>query len=90
VFPKRAEKPSPTLYHVVIKADDPDSGDVRDRMGLLNAAMARVVKGAADFNVVLADYECGCLELDVWTDRLRGIVRGEVRVQVEAHEVTAA
>jgi hypothetical protein len=85
---KRASDREPVMYHVVLKADRPDPAQetvesIRSRMGLLNSAMARVIRGALDYVVTLADYEQGCLELDVWTDRVMGIEQARVSVQVE-------
>jgi hypothetical protein len=73
------------MYHVVIETDVPEQDtveSVRSRMGLLNAAWARIVREADDFTITLADYERGCVELDVLTTRMRGIVDAKVSVHV--------
>lgn len=73
-------------YHVVLNVDTPERDTVesmRSRMGLLNSAMGRVVAGSDDFVITMADYTAGCLELDVWTTRLRGIQEGVVTVGVK-------
>lgn len=77
------------MYHVVIETEAPDPESVegaRSAMGLLNAAMARIIKDADDFVITLAQYDKGRLELDVLTKRLLGIVDASVRVRVKAAE----
>jgi hypothetical protein len=78
-------------YHVVLTVDAPHAEDetvetIRSRMGLLNSAMARVIQGAEDYAVTMADYVQGCLELDVWTRRVYGIKEARVAVSIRRVE----
>lgn len=79
-------------YHVVLNVDTPERDTVdsmRSRMGLLNSAMGRVVAGSEEFVITMADYTVGCLELDVWTQRLHGIQEGVVTIGVKRVRASA-
>lgn len=89
---RSAEKPV-VKYHVRFEVQTPaeDSvASVRSRMGLLNEAMRRAIRGAEDFKATHADYERGVLELDVWTQHVVGIEEARVSVSVERIGVRAA
>jgi hypothetical protein len=86
-FGRRQPEERPVAkYHVRFEARCPGEDTVetvRSRMGLLNEAMRRTVRGARDFSATYVDYESGVLELDVWTDQLSGIKIARVDVSVE-------
>lgn len=86
---ERADDQPVVKYHVRFEVECPADPEletvasVRSRMGLLNEAMRRAVRGATDFRATRADYERGVLELDVWTKRLVGIESARVSIKVE-------
>lgn len=90
---RRATAEQPVIkYHVRFEVQAPREDTVasmRSRMGLLNEAMRRAVRGSQDFRATFADYERGILELDVWTRQLVGIEEARVSVSVQRVGVAA-
>jgi hypothetical protein len=90
---RSAEQDLPVVkYHVTFEAlcqEEYTVEAVRSRMGLLNEAMRRAIRGSEDFEATHVDYERGVLELNIWTRHLQGVREASVAVSVErVHSTT--
>lgn len=81
----RRNEPERSVYRVQLVADEDEgrADDVRDRMGLLNAALTTALRGNKLLEMVDVDYVRGCLVFDMETTRLRGVRAGGVHVTVQ-------
>lgn len=74
-------QPGELLYRVVVRADAIES--LPTRLSMIDLALWKLLQGIRAYEIKRADYLEGCVEVLVVSDRVVGIDRGQVTLEVE-------
>lgn len=85
---RRAKSQPLYLYEVTISLPPEENGrDARGRIDLLTTAYAKLVQGSREHRVLEADFELGCMVVEIRAPRFRNVGSGRVVVDVVRKDV---